>query len=253
MLRPGLLGEMLGTIERNISRRNLNLRLFEVGKVFCGNAELFPEERFELCMALSGLRQPERYSAELKEEYDFYDLKGALESLFELANVKRYKFVAADDARFRPGRAAEVWIEGKKAGHFGELAADLTRGWRTSYPVFAAQLDVEVIVNADHGRSYYVPFSLFPATSRDVAFVADEKLEHGAILEFIRRSKPADLESVRLFDIFVDDKLKAEHKKSMAYQLTFRNAERTLTDAEVNSRFEKLREKLAKELKVELR
>ena len=253
VLRSGLLGEMLGTIERNISRRNLNLRLFEVGKVFCGNAELFPEERFELCMALSGLRQPERYSAELKEEYDFYDLKGALEPLFELANVKRYKFVAADDARFRPGRAAEVWIEGKKAGHFGELAADLTRGWRTSYPVFAAQLDVEVIVNADHGRSYYVPFSLFPATSRDVAFVADEKLEHGAILEFIRRSKPADLESVRLFDIFVDDKLKAEHKKSMAYQLTFRNAERTLTDAEVNSRFEKLREKLAKELKVELR
>ena len=71
---------------------------------------------------------------------------------------------------------------------------------------------------------------------------------HADVLEFIRRAKPADLESVRLFDIFEKD-----GRKSMAYQLTFRNGERTLTDAEVNARFEKLREKLKNELKVELR
>lgn len=73
-------------------------------------------------------------------------------------------------------------------------------------------------------------------------------LTHADVLEFIRRAKPADLESVRLFDIFEKD-----GRKSMAYQLTFRNGERTLTDAEVNARFEKLREKLKNELKVELR
>lgn len=253
VLRPGLLGEMLGTIERNISRRNLNLRLFEIGKVFCGNPELFPEERFELCMVLTGQRSPERYSGERKLEYDFYDLKGALETLFELARVKRYRFMPAEDARFRPGHAAEVWIEGKKAGAFGELAADLTRGWRTTYPVFAAQLEVDVILAADHGTGYYVPFPLFPATERDVAFVADETLSNADILEFIRKCKLPDLESAQVFDVFVDDKLKAEHKKSMAYALIFRNRERTLTDAEVNARFEKLRTRLASELKVELR
>ncbi len=253
VLRPGLLGEMLGTIERNISRRNLNLELFEIGKVFCATPERYPEERLELCMVLTGLRQPERYSEELEQAYDFYDLKGALESLFELANVKRYKFVVADDARFRSSHAAEIWIEGKKVGHFGELADDLVGGWRTTYPVFVAQLDATALMVANHGKGYYAPFSLFPATSRDVAFIADEKLEHGFIMDFIRKCHLTDLESARLFDIFIDDKLKSEHRKSMAYQLTFRNAERTLTDTEINSRLEKLREKLAHDLKVELR
>mgnify|MGYP001220268453 FL=1 len=81
-----------------------------------------------------------------------------------------------------------------------------------------------------------------------MAFVAPAGLTHADVLEFIRKAKPADLESVRLFDIFEKD-----GKTSMAYQLTFRNAERTLTDAEVNTRFDKLREKLKNDLKVELR
>ena len=253
VLRPGLLGEMLGTIERNISRRNLNLALFEIGKVFCKNPELFPEERFELCIALTGQRHPERFSAELKEEYAFYDLKGILESLFSLANIRRYKFAPVEDGRFKPGRAVEVIIEGKKAGAFGELASDLTAGWRTTSAIFAAQLSVEVLLGADHGYELYRPFPLLPATSRDVAFLAPAKLEHAAILDFIRRCKLPDLESVRLFDVFTDEKLEKAGMKSMAYTLTFRNPERTLTDAEVNSRFEKLRGRLAAELKVELR
>ena len=248
IMRPSLLGEMLGTIERNISRRNLTLKLFETGKAFCRNPELFPEERFELCMALTGLKHPEQYSDELKAQYDFYDMKGTLESLFELMNIRRYRFVPVEDGRFRKGRAAEVQIEGKKAGAFGELAPSLVKGWRTTYPIFIAQLDMATLLAADHGVGYYVPFSLFPATSRDVAFVAPAGLTHADVLEFIRKAKPADLESVRLFDIFEKD-----GRKSMAYQLTFRNRERTLTDAEVNSRFEKLREKLKNELKVELR
>jgi phenylalanyl-tRNA synthetase beta chain len=162
-------------------------------------------------------------------------------------------FVAADDARFEKGRAAQVWIEGKLAGMFGELAHDLSKGWRTTHKIYVAQLDVDPILAADHGYSYYVPFSLYPATTRDVAFIAPEKLDNAEVLEFIRKCELPNVESARLFDLFVDDKLKAEHKKSVAYQVTFRNAERTLTDNEVNSSFEKLRTRLANELKVELR
>ena len=248
VMRPSLLGEMLGSLERNISRRNLNLRLFEIGTAFCATPELLPEERQELCIALTGQRMPERYSDELKLVYDFYDLKGAIESLFELMHVTRYRFAPAGDGRFRQGRAAEVQVEGKTVGMFGELADRLTKGWRTTYPVFAAQLDVAALLAADRGAGYYTPFSLFPATSRDVAFTAPAELTHADVLEFFRKAKLPDLESVRLFDIFEKD-----GRKSMAYQLTFRNAERTLTDAEVNTRFEKLREKLKNDLKVELR
>ncbi|MPN24054.1 Phenylalanine--tRNA ligase beta subunit [bioreactor metagenome] len=191
---------------------------------------------------------PERFSDALKLTYDIYDLKGALESLFELMHVTRYRFVPVEDGRYRKGCAAEIQVEGKTVGTFGELAGTLTKGWRTTHPVFAAQLEVAPLLAADRGAGYYTPFSLFPATSRDVAFLAPAGLTHAEVLEFFRKAKPADLESVRLFDIFEKD-----GRKSMAYQLTFRNAERTLTDAEVNTRFEKLREKLKSDLKVELR
>ena len=73
------------------------------------------------------------------------------------------------------------------------------------------------------------------------------------MIDFIRKCKAPDFESVRLFDIFADDELKKQHKRSMAYSLTFRNRERTLTDSEVNASAEKIRGKLAAELKVELR
>ena len=82
------------------------------------------------------------------------------------------------------------------------------------------------------------------------------KLAHkvnGEVIDFIRRCKAPNFESVRLFDIFIDDELKKSGKKSMAYSLSFRNRERTLTDAEVNTAMDKLRTRLANELKVELR
>jgi phenylalanyl-tRNA synthetase beta chain len=83
--------------------------------------------------------------------------------------------------------------------------------------------------------------------------VASADLSCGDIIDFIRRKKLQNLESVQLFDIFEDDSLKAKQQKSMAFSLTFRNSERTLKDEEVNAAVEKLRNALANELKVELR
>ncbi|MBO7328955.1 MAG: hypothetical protein J6W00_09320, partial [Lentisphaeria bacterium] len=93
----------------------------------------------------------------------------------------------------------------------------------------------------------------FPGTTRDIAFVAPETLTNGEVIDFIRKCKAANFESVRLFDIFVGEDLKKQNKKSMAYSLSFRNQERTLTDNEVNAAMEKIRTRLAAELKVELR
>ena len=108
---------------------------------------------------------------------------------------------------------------------------------------------------AAEGRPYPAckPLPLFPATERDIAFVADAALEHAKVIDFIRRCRVPFLESVQIFDIFADDKLRAAGRKSMAYKLTFRNRERTLTDVEINRSVDQLRAKLAVELQVELR
>ena len=227
----------------------------ELDRCFCANDKKFPEERNELAFILTGLRHPERFSAELKETFDFYDLKGAIESLFELLNITNYRFALLEnDSRFRAGHACAVVLEGKTAGAFGELNKKFTSNWRTTYPVFAAQIEVAALLQAaSRGVAKYKAAPQYPATSRDIAFVAPASLACGDIIDFIRRKKLQDLESVQLFDIFEDDALKAKQQKSLAFSLTFRNSERTLKDNEVNAAVEKLRAALAGELKVELR
>jgi len=255
VMRPSLLGGLLGAVERNIARGSKTLALFELDRVFCADRSKFPEERNELALILTGLRHPERYSAELKESFDFYDLKGTLESLFELLNISNYRFAALEgDGRFRPGHACSIVIEGKTAGAFGELKKELTSSWRTVYPVFASQIEAGALLQAARrAAAKYKPAAQYPATARDIAFVASSGLTCGEIIEFVRRKKLPDLESVRLFDIFEDDALREKHQKSLAFTLTFRNAARTLKDDEVNASVERLRGALAAELKVELR
>lgn len=251
-LRPSLFGEMLNTVERNISRRNLDLQLFELGKVFCGNQALYPEERMEICLMLTGAKHPERFSGELKEFYDFYDIKGAITSLMEIRKITNYRFNKSSDNRFESNACAELIINGKSAGFVGELNKNLVKSFKTTRKIFGAVLDVEIILAGTRPKLEYKPFSMFPSTSRDVAFSCDSTLEHATVLDFIKKCKLDNLEKVELFDIFIDEKL-GNNKKSMAYKLTFRNLERTLTDDEVNKTFDKLRARLASDLKVELR
>jgi phenylalanyl-tRNA synthetase beta chain len=252
-MRPSLFGEMLETMERNVSRKNYNLRIFEMGNACCANSALYPEERQDLCIVLTGQRNPERFSDELAAVYDFYDLKGLLESLFEKLGISNYAFDIAEDDSFTPGCGATVSVRGKTIGRLGKLADAYTKGLRTEYPVYVAQLDADVLINYDAGRIFYQAIPVYPSTTRDVAFVADKSLKHDTVIKFIGKAKLKNLEKVQLFDIFEDDEHIGPNRRSMAYTLTFRNPERTLTDKEVNKPFEKLRKKLADELKVELR
>ncbi|QSH40620.1 phenylalanine--tRNA ligase subunit beta [Lentisphaerota bacterium ZTH] len=252
-MRPSLFGEMLDTVERNVSRKNTTMRLFEMGSVFCGNSKLFPEERVEICMILSGQRRPERFSDELKETFDFYDIKGMVEALLERRDIVNYKFEKAVDGRFAPGQCAALLIDGKVAGHLGMLAPEFTKGLRTEFPIFAAQLEAENLLEGKTGNIYYKPVGQYPSTTRDVAFIADNSLEHQKVIDFIASARVKNLEKVEIFDIFYNKETLGVDKKSMAYTLTFRNPERTLTDKEVNGAFEKLRSRMAAQLDIELR
>ncbi|MBR2344389.1 MAG: phenylalanine--tRNA ligase subunit beta [Lentisphaeria bacterium] len=255
-MRPGLLGEMLGTVGRNFARGNRNLRLFELDKAFCKNPAKFPEERNELLIVMTGCRHPELFSADGEAKCDFYDIKGVVETLLEKFAIRNFRMTApaTPDGRCREGHALTLYLEGKEAGIFGELNPKLSTSWRGGSAVFFAQIDVTALLNAA-GRveKSCKPLAQFPATSRDIAFTAPDSLTHGEVIDFIRKCKAPNFESVRLFDIFVDDTLKKAHQKSMAYSLTFRNRERTLTDTEVNAAMDKLRSRLASELKIELR
>ena len=251
IMRPSLLAGMLDVVRRNISRRNLNLALFEIGRVFSANKEKFPEERDELMIAMTGIRHPERFSAELKETYDFYDLKGCLEGMLEILGVVKYTVKAAQDSRFCNGECAELFFGKQSVGFFGRAADKLTKGMRLQTPLYMAVLSMNALLNAARKPEEYQKLSPFPGTTRDVAFLAPLEMENAKALDFIRRAGVKNLVDVQLFDIFVDDTMAG--RKSMAYTLTFRSPEKTLTDEEVNQAHEKLRVKLERGLGVELR
>ncbi|MBO5680942.1 MAG: hypothetical protein J6T08_04435, partial [Lentisphaeria bacterium] len=252
VMRPSLLPGILNTVRHNIARKNLDLALFEIGHVFCKNTEKFPEERDELSIAVTGRIHPERFSAERAVVADFYDLKGFLESLLTARKVKNFQFRAAEDPRFLKGHCAEVLVNKRVAGVFGEVVPALTKGMRLSTPLFVAMIQLKELLTAEERTLLYDPISPFPSTSRDVAFIAPKELEHRIVVDFIQKAHLPNLERVELFDIFEGEAV-GEGRKSMAYSLIFRSAERTLTDDEVNSSYEKLRQKLERGLGVELR
>ncbi len=253
VMRPSLFGEMLNSVERNISHRNLNLALFECGRVFCSNEKIFPEEHNEVCIALTGQRHAEQFSSELEEVYNIYDLKGLVDSFFEMRKIAGYRYQLIEDDKFTQGFALEIIMHNKCVGQLGVLNKKFTKGLKTNYPIMFALLNLDMIINIKDKKLTYQEISQYPATTRDIAFIADESLQHDTVMNFINKCKLKNLENITLFDIFRDEKVIGENKKSMAYNLTFRGANKTLTDKEVNNAYEKLRTQIAKNLPIELR
>jgi len=254
VMRPSLLPCVLNNIRYNISHKNQDLAIFEIGRVFCQNPKKYPEERIELAIAITGRIHPERYSSEKSVLYDFFDLKGMLESVSDALRISDYSFepLNHDDPRFVKGASAILRIDKQIIGVFGLVKSSLTKGMRLSTPLYAAVIQLPGLLNADEKSQDYSPISAFPAVSRDVAFLADSSMENKRVVDFILKAGLANLESVELFDIFEGDSV-GTGKKSMAYTLTFRAKDRTLTDDEVNKSYEKIRLKLEKGLGVELR
>jgi len=155
--------------------------------------------------------------------------------------VKSFEFKPAADPRFVKGVCAELFIDGKKAGVLGKLNDKMTRGMRVQTPVFAAVVQLAVLFEAEGKSIDYEPVSQFPPVSRDVAFLAPKDLDNQQVLDFIAAQKIPNLVKAEIFDLFMGEPL-PEGAKSMAYTLTFRSMERTLTDVEVNAAHEKLRD-----------
>ncbi len=253
-MRPSLLSGMLRTVEHNISRKNTDLAVFELGTVYSADAKA-GEEKLECCIALTGRKHPERFSAEKGVLYDFYDLKGVLESLMgvrKISGCEVRKTSGSHPGNFTEATCAELVCGGKRIAVFGEIAERLTKGMRIQNPLFVAVVDFDELFSVAVPKIQYSAISLFPPVTRDVAMVMPDDIGHAQIIKFILSLGIQNLEKVEIFDEFRDEHIGAG-KRSLAYTLTFRSQDRTLTDAEVNASHEKVRGKLKAELHAELR
>ncbi len=254
VLRPSLVPGIVGTVARNLYRETHDVRIFELGRVFeRPGRDAEPAERRRLAFALTGRRHPGAWENALRGEIlGFYDLKGVVVELLRPCRFERLTFRPAERKGFSPGRVFEVLGDGTTLGFGGELNEAWREELRSAAPVLVAELDADALLDREIPRPVYRPLPRFPSVSLDVALVVDRSVSHERIVETIRSCPNRILEKIELFDIFTSKKLGAD-RKSMAYSLTYRDPERSLTVEEANAVHEKVKETLRKKLHCDIR
>ncbi|MCD6350525.1 MAG: phenylalanine--tRNA ligase subunit beta [Armatimonadetes bacterium] len=235
VLRTTLLPALLRACAYNQNQGVTDVALFEVSRVFLATAEgELPEEPLRAAGVLMG----NPYTAEwnLPETgLDFFWVKGIVEQLAEALRLE-FTFEPSDHPAFQPGQAASVLLDGELVGQVGRLAPQVLDAFDLRDVAYGFELDLEpLFARASlHGR--YEGLSRFPAARRDVAVVAPADDEHSAaaLEAVIRRAGGEYLEDVRVFDVFADPERFGAGNRSLAFHLTWRAQDRTLTDDEVD-------------------
>jgi phenylalanyl-tRNA synthetase beta chain len=189
---------------------------------------------------------------------DFFDGKGVVETLLDEMDITRWRMRAAVLPWLQPGRAAEIIIGGDVAGWIGEVAPSVLDAYEVTGPVTLFELNVKMLIKASSSEVRYVELPRFPAATLDLALVVDEDVTAERVLDSIRSAGKPLLESVTLFDVYRDAKDAGvrrlpEGKCSLAFSLTYRAADRTLTDEEVKPAHERLVRKVCKAVGAEVR
>ena len=240
VMRTSLVPSMLSTLAGNINRGNAGARLFELSKIFvpAERAGELPTERHALCVGAYG------------EDVDFYTVKNVVVWLLQKFGVVA-KVEAAGDDYYHPGRRAVLSVDGVRLAAVGEIHPDVAEKFDISRRVYIAEVDLDALRPMEKDFYGVKPLPKFPAVTRDIAVVVDEKVGAGDMMETIRASAKT-LEEVRLFDIYRGEKLGA-NRKSVAYAMTFRAADRTLTDEEIAGTMEKILKALQRDFGAEIR
>jgi len=233
VMRRSLLTSLLEVLERNI-RLSDRLAFFEIGPVFLPRPDdVLPAEPRRVVIVLSGKRQPTNWDRPVEEVFDFFDLKGLLEQALDELHVTNISYARGEHPSFHPGKCAQLVVDGRPAGVFGELHPQVHDKFDFgANPVQAAELDLDAILVAAPVIYTAASVPAFPPVLEDLAVVVEEATPAGNVANVIRQAGGKLVTDVRLFDIFRGSQVGAGNK-SMAYSITYQAVDRTLTDSEV--------------------
>jgi len=253
VLRPSLLPGLLDSLRNNITRKNYDAALFEIGRVFIASNGMTKEER-RVAIALTGQRVPNFWSgAERDAKFDATDAKGFVEELLEQFGVRGVVFARREGGSPLFLESAAITLGGKlPLGEFGLVSPVLAKKYDLRDAVLLAELNLDQLLARRNAGKSFKALPQFPSSRRDVAMLVPEAVTHDTVLQTVRQAKAANLESVELFDVFRGKNV-PEGQKSLAYAFTYRGADKTLTDAEVNTAHAKVVDALKAQLQAEMR
>ena len=219
VMRTTALPSMLGVLSTNLSRRNMEAKLYEMATVYKKQpGKVLADERTVLTLGAYG------------GNVDFFELKGAVEALLCAARTPDVRFTAdTETAAFHPGRCAAVWSGDTRLGTLGQIHPDVCAAYGLDGATYCAEIDVVLLHDLEGAEPVYTPLPRFPAITRDIAVVCDASVPVGELTECIRKAEKNVLRGVKLFDVYTGVGI-PEGKKSVAFSLTLRSDDGTLTD-----------------------
>jgi len=242
-LRPSLIGGLLGVLERNINAGAESVAIFEIGRAFIPPSG--KEERHLAILLWGNVTSAANWRSQTKRNLDLFDLKGALAGVVPNLSFRASKF---------PDLAlpVDIYSGDRMIGFGGQLSSA-----KSSAPgrVLVAELHADLLLAKGESAKKFRELDRYPSITRDIAMIVPEKLTHSEILRVIEEPAEPLLESLQLFDVFEtrDGITFGPAAKSLAYKLTYRAKNRTLTNEEVTEVHARIREKLKRELGVTLR
>lgn len=242
VMRTDMTSSLMKTLRTNFARRNPEAAVFELGTIFTPvDGKELPDETQCISIGMYG------------GDCDFYVLKGIVEQLLERVGIYDCCFESCkDDPTYHAGRCAAAYVNGRKLGVLGQINPKVCENFKITSEVYAAMLDFEVIAECFSAERHYRALPKFPAVTRDIAVTVDKSVTAGEVVNIIKAQKADIIEDYKLFDIYEGAQVGAG-KKSVAYSITFRAADRTLTDEDVTPVTDKILAELESKLGAQLR
>ena len=240
LMRTSLMPAMIKTISNNLNHRIDEVKLFEISKTFHESNDELPLEVNRLSIGVCA------------EGETFYTVKGRIESLLKPLGLKEYEFVRGGENFLHPGRRAIMTVNKISVGYIGELHPDVAEETGIKRRTYLAEINLDELLNIQRSELVVLDLPKYPAVDRDLAVVVDKEQPVGQMLSLIKTASGVLLESVEIFDIYEGEQI-GENKKSVAFSMVFRAQDKTLTDEDVNVKFNKIVRVLEKNFNAKLR
>ena len=249
-MRNSLIPGIIRTVAFNVTRQNKNLALFEIGNISIPSDELLPNEYKYVGIALAGNKFDKSFCQDAVK-YDFYDLKGCFDNIFEQFNAE-VSYKPINECFFQTYQQAEIILNGKRVGILGKLHPEIANKFDIDVDTFIGEIDTSVLFTASSDNIVFTEIPKFPSSERDIAVVLKDDVLIDSVFSTIKELNIPILQSVKVFDIYKGDKV-AKGSYSAAIKLLFNKVTSTLKDTEVDAATNEILEALNSKLGAVLR
>lgn len=241
IMRTTVLPSMLEILTRNCNFRNNTAWLYEIGKIYNRRPDGLADEPKIVSVGMYG------------DDVDFFAIKAVIETLIEkITGIVPDYTADRTNPSYHPGRCAKVYAAGKYLGTFGQIHPQVTAEYGVDRELFCAEISFEEIFSLRKGIAVYKPLPKFPGVSRDIAVVCNAEIPVGDLTKCILSAGGAFLKDCALFDVYTGHHI-AEGMKSVAFKLSMRAEDRTMTDEDAEATVSSVLKALEKEYNAVIR